>query len=82
MSQEKIERMAAIAKQIDELAREGMVIADETGTTFSLESTTIASTYGLGGLEYYSQAAADKQNEGSSWTEYYPGWRSSASDSC
>ena len=71
-------RLDEIKSEINKLLREGMTLADSAGVKFYLSDSPIAENYGMGGLRYIPEDAAE--------TTYYngtrTGWVSSSSDDC
>ena len=51
--QTKLDRLVEIQKEIADLTREGMGIADSEQVTFDLSEAAFTNNYGSGGLEYY-----------------------------
>jgi hypothetical protein len=82
-SQENVSRIAEIKEQIKTLTEEVMQLADVEGITVDFWDMPFSQAYGAGNMRYYSQTAADRENEeGYAYDEYERGWKTSGSDEC
>jgi hypothetical protein len=73
-----VTRLDEISKEINKLLEEAMSLADSAGVKFYLSNSPIAAHYGMGGLRYVPEEAAEHSYYNGNRT----GWVSSSSDDC